>query len=194
MQVGTRQRYRDACREMLDRFEKIAEENPEIAERTAKTCALAPDAVPDFSHVERMADRCITGTEGHAARGFFMIAKGLTDCRVGRYADAIRWLEPTVGGQWDVIPLSGLAMAHHRLGHADDARAALASARVLLEKQPPAARRLSKEWTQSEILFREAETLLGVNHSQAASSLPSVPLTTLPATAPVSPPARASPP
>ena len=46
---GDVERYRRACREMLDdRFEKRAADEASVAEQTAKTCALAPDAVPDF--------------------------------------------------------------------------------------------------------------------------------------------------
>ena len=53
--------YRRVCRAMLERFQGT--QALEIADRTAKTCLLAPDAVPDFNRVQKLADRVVTGTE-----------------------------------------------------------------------------------------------------------------------------------
>src|SRR5207237_6658542 len=44
LSIGDVGRYRGACREMLDRFERLATEKPEIAERTDRACGLAPDS------------------------------------------------------------------------------------------------------------------------------------------------------
>ena len=73
--MGDVDRYRGACREMLDRFEKLAEEKPEIAADTAWACALMPDSVPDFSRVERLAERSLVGTEKHPSRFDFIRIK-----------------------------------------------------------------------------------------------------------------------
>ena len=55
-------------------------------------------------------------------------------------------------------------MAHHQLGHHDEARASLDSARAIIANKPPDA--LSGafwfDWLHCEILCREAETLVRV--------------------------------
>jgi serine/threonine-protein kinase len=166
--IGDVERYRGACREMLDRFEKLADEQPLIAERTVKTCALAPDSVPDFARVDRLAERCLAGTETDVNRGYFVIAKGLADYRAGRYEAAVERLHATGASSSDAIPLACRAMAHHRLGQHDDARAALESARALLAKESSHSRRTSVELMQAEILAREAAELLEIDESQSS--------------------------
>src|SRR5207249_2099880 len=42
LELGDNEGYRRVCREMLDRFAKA--DQPEVAERTAKTCLLVPEA------------------------------------------------------------------------------------------------------------------------------------------------------
>lgn len=168
LSIGDVERYRDACREMLDRFEKLAEQRPEIAERTARTCALAAESVPDWSRVERLAQRSVTGTDGHESRRYFVLAKGLAEHRAGRQGQAIEWLQdfaPRVKGTHvDATTFAALAMAHHRLGHADSARAALGSARAIIAKKPADAMNGPwLEWLHCEILCREAAELLGAN-------------------------------
>jgi serine/threonine protein kinase len=164
--VGDVERYRSACRDMLDDFEKVAADDPEIASMVAKACALAPDSVPDFSRVERLAERCMTGTEKHEHRRWFIHAKALTDYRAGHHEQAVGWLKrfaPKAGGtHWDASAFVILAMAHHQLGHADEASAALGAARGIHAKKPPDAMRdwSWRDWLHGEILCREADALL----------------------------------
>jgi hypothetical protein len=53
-------------------------------------------------------------------------------------------------------------MAHHRLGHADEAHASLGAARRILAKKPQDAMHdwSWRDWLHCEILYREAEALL----------------------------------
>jgi len=163
---GDADRYREACGKMLDRFAKLAEERPEVAERMAKTCALASGSVSDFSRVERLAERCIAGTEAHSYRRWFVLTKGLTEFRAGRHEQAVVWLRRFVprrdGTHWDAAGFATLAMAHHHLRSADEARASLAAARAILSTRPPYAAVGGdwRDWLHSEILYREAEKLL----------------------------------
>jgi tetratricopeptide (TPR) repeat protein/serine/threonine protein kinase len=170
---GEVERYRRACREMLDRFERRAADNVGIAEQMAKTCALAPDAVSDFARVERLAQRAVTGTEKKGWYRNYILAKGLTDYRGGHPEQAAKWLKrfaPKPGGNvWDATAFAALALAQHRLGHAAQARAALVSARALLAKKPDAQ---LFDWLHCEILYREAEKLMGpVTPKELAAAL-----------------------
>jgi tetratricopeptide (TPR) repeat protein len=168
--AGDVENYRRACGEMLDRFSQAAEAQPEIAERIAKTCALAPGAVSDFSRVEKLADRAVAGTQQHGYYRNFLLAKGLVEYRAGRHAEAIEWLArfaPKADGQhWDATGSSTLAMAHHGLGHADQARAALTAAQAIIDQNMQSAANgrpvpaFDFDWLHARILYQEAEKLL----------------------------------
>jgi tetratricopeptide (TPR) repeat protein len=167
LHCGDVDRYRNACRELLDLGDKHAAYRTEYAEQTAKTCALAPGAVADFSRVEWLAQRSVTGTEEHQFRRWFILAKGLTDYRGAHYAAAIEWLERFApkddGAHSDGTAFAALAMAHYRLGHADQGRASLNSARHIIAKKPPDWKRGTNwmDWLHCETLSREAEELIG---------------------------------
>jgi tetratricopeptide (TPR) repeat protein len=173
--------YRRDCRAMLERFQGT--ESLEIADRTAKTCLLAPDAVPDFNRVQKLADRVVTGTETRGNYRWFVFVKGLAEYRAGRHAEAVKWLErfgPSAdGAQIDASAFAVLAMAQHRLGHQEKGRAALHSAQVLVtQKMPdPSVGRpfdgMWADWLHSQILLREAEALLGQNGKKPLPSPPS---------------------
>src|SRR5581483_7617517 len=81
--TGDVEGYRRACRELLERFGTA--EQPEIAERVAKTCLLRPDAAGVPDRVERLADRAVAGTEQHPYYRYFRLTKALADSRAGRY-------------------------------------------------------------------------------------------------------------
>jgi serine/threonine protein kinase/Flp pilus assembly protein TadD len=167
--AGDADGYRRTCREFVERFDKT--KDPVIAERMAKTCALAPGAVADFSRVEKLAELAVTGTEKHRYYRYFVLAKGLTEYRAGRHAEAIKWLElfaPKAGGvHWDATSFAALAMAQYRLGRTDEAKTILAKANAIIKaKLPdPSTGQLFRwsdwhDWVHAQILSREAEELL----------------------------------
>jgi hypothetical protein len=92
----------------------------EVAERTAKTCLLVPDAVADLAPVLRLADRAVTGTEKSGNYRFFLFCKGLAEYRGGRNAEAVDWGERSApdaeGSNLGATAFAVLAMAQHRLG------------------------------------------------------------------------------
>jgi tetratricopeptide (TPR) repeat protein len=183
LQTGKVEEYRRVCREMLTRFGNT--DKPEIAERTARICSLAPEAVSDFAPVLELADRAVTGTEQHRYHRWFVLTKGLAEYRAGHYAAAVDWLNrlsPRADGAYsDALAFAVLAMAKHRLGFApganptrlnEEARAALGHAQAILSKMPdPKAGRPYGEswpfsvdtfpdWLNAQILVHEAEKLL----------------------------------
>jgi tetratricopeptide (TPR) repeat protein len=154
---------------MLRRFEDSID--PSIAERTAKTCALLPGAVADFERVVNLARRAAVGNEKHVNFRWIALSNGLVHYRAGRYADAVAWLEkaaPSVEGtNRDATVFAVLAMAHFRLGHADQAAAAHDQAQTMLAgKMPDPAKGQPllggayHDWYHSQLLFREADALL----------------------------------
>jgi serine/threonine protein kinase/tetratricopeptide (TPR) repeat protein len=163
--TGDVDRYRDACRELVNRSEKLAD-RPEVADWAAKTCALSPDSVPDFSRVQRLAERCVTGTQHHNWYRNFILAKALADYRNGHYEQAIQRLQEFSpkhdGTHMDASAFAASALANRQLGHADDARRSLDAARTIIANKPPDAMRGLDwfDWLHCEILLREAEDLL----------------------------------
>jgi eukaryotic-like serine/threonine-protein kinase len=156
--------YRRVCREMLKRFGDT--QQPEVAERTAKTCLLVPDAVADLAPVLRLADRAVTGTEKSSNYRFFLCCKGLAEYRAGRNAEAVNWVErvaPRAGGSnLDATAFAVLAMAQHRLSRREEAFAALDKAEAIVAKKmddPGAGRpRLGRLAALPNPLRRDRET------------------------------------
>jgi serine/threonine protein kinase/WD40 repeat protein/tetratricopeptide (TPR) repeat protein len=164
LRAGDVAAYRRACRAMLERFGDT--DQPDVAERTAKTCLLAPGAVTDLDRVLRLADRAVTGTEKHRWYRWFVFGKALAEYRAGRHAQAVEWLRrfaPDPGG-WniDAAAFAVLAMAQLRLGRVEAAQAALGNAeKIVADKLPdPAAGRPFggdwDDWLRCQILLGEA--------------------------------------
>jgi Flp pilus assembly protein TadD len=153
-----------------------------MAERTAKVCTLAPGAVADFGVVERLAQVAVTGTEQHSYYHYFVLAKGLTEDRAGRHAEAVQWLERFApkadrGYDFDAIAFAALAMAQHRLGRTDEAKESLAKAQAIVARNIPDRSEGRPfragnwhDWLHAEILVREAEGLVGVISAQELAS------------------------
>jgi hypothetical protein len=112
------------------------------------------------------ADLIVSATEERRYYRYFALAKGLVDYRARLHGEAVDWLNrfaPRADGtHCDGSGFATLAMAHHRLGRADDARASLAAARAIVAKQPQDAMRGWgwRDWLHCELLIREAEQIL----------------------------------
>jgi tetratricopeptide (TPR) repeat protein len=131
--------YRRVCRAMLEQFHGT--QALEIADRTAKTCLLAPAAVPDLDRVQKLADSVVTGTEKQGNYRWFTFVKGLAEYRAGRFAESVKWLErlgpDARGDQIDASGFAVRAMAQHRLGQKEKARTALHSGQVIVAEKMP---------------------------------------------------------
>jgi WD40 repeat protein len=184
LQMGDVEGYRQHCREMLQRFGNT--DDPEIADRTAKACLLAPEAVGDLGPVFKLADRAVTGTENHGYNGWFLLTKGLAEYRSGHYAAVVNWLSQIAPEadtlNRDTAVLAVLAMAKYRLalargadksGLIGEARVALKQAQAILAEKMPDPKvgrpfgtrgpfRVGDfpDWVRARILTREAAALL----------------------------------
>jgi WD40 repeat protein/serine/threonine protein kinase len=136
-QIGDREGYHRLCRTLLDRFGQT--DDPTTAHRVARACLLAPDLADEAQRVMQLADRTVRGTEGHREYGRFLQTKGQAEYRAGRYEQAVDWLRKSqplcTGPCGKSVTTFFLAMAYHRLGRADEARAALTEARKFMEQE-----------------------------------------------------------
>src|SRR5262249_33671821 len=113
--------YRHACADALARLGK--DPKPVSAYFVVRICGLGPGAVPDPVVPVRLMEQCV----GKDRNSWYLHALGLAHYRAKQYEEAIARLEESrrVNPSWDQQTcVNGfvLALAHHRLGHADEAR------------------------------------------------------------------------
>jgi serine/threonine-protein kinase len=168
LELGDKEGYRHVCREMLDRFGKS--DQPEIAERTAKTCLLTPDAGVDRAHVLKLADGAVAAKTNPNLR-WFQLARGMADYREGEFAKAVDGLRQILSPGREVAYLDSmaylfLAMSQQRLGRVEEARESMSKARVVAEEKFPKVDRGQlldanwPDWLRFQIIRREAEELV----------------------------------
>jgi tetratricopeptide (TPR) repeat protein len=107
--------YRQASSAMLERFRNT--DDPETAGNVLLVCVLRDDALPDMAALLPLT--MIADSIWHWGEW----ARGAALYRAGRYEESVECFEAAANiyrpRAWD---WSFLAMAHHRLGHDDDAR------------------------------------------------------------------------
>jgi tetratricopeptide (TPR) repeat protein/tRNA A-37 threonylcarbamoyl transferase component Bud32 len=166
---GQSDAYRAHCRAMLRQFGDTTDRG--VADRTAKTCLLVPDATDDLGPQLRLLDVVLTpGWDKTDERAWFRLLKGLAEYRRGHYEAAVGCLEGNGRAFGTYAPDRAtsdflLAMAHHRLGHAERARGLFNDARQYVRRELPeaGAQDLStgvENWLVCQVIRREAEQLL----------------------------------
>src|SRR5207249_2753548 len=130
LQTGDEQGYLRLRDQMLHQFATTTD--PTIAERISKDCLILPPPAVDLPAIARMADTAVAAAATNSLAPYFEFAKGLADYRQKNFAQAIALLEKVAAQQSDaprtVQAYATLAMAHQRLGRAEEARAALEKA------------------------------------------------------------------
>jgi tetratricopeptide (TPR) repeat protein len=179
VEAGDREGVRLACEDLLKRFGNTTD--AVRANSLASYCVLAPDAVSDREAPVRLAEAALTDhPESGRARGEVLNTLGATLYRADRFEEAIHRLNESISTSGSGDGTKGfafLALAHHRLGHRDEAKRWLDK---LIASQPREGFDISLEDMQIRILRREAESLI-------LGSTPAVP-----PTAPATPTRNAS--
>ncbi len=154
--------YHNAFRDLFRR----AGEKPEpfLAYVLARTGTLRPSPPAEAARLVRQAQMAVT-TNPNA--GWFLHALGAAQYRAGYLEQAVTTLERSIQAGWNEGRLNDLflAMAHHRLGHAADARKLLNAATQYLDRIAPAipgeqAVAWEPDWVEAQVIRREAEALL----------------------------------
>ncbi len=161
--AGDVQAYRQTCVAMVQHFEDT--EDPRSARYTVYTCVMRPDALPDVAclmPLARTADPAWNGDE-------YMLAAALY--RAAHFDEALRCFDATA----KTYPPRAShccfwAMAHHRLGNANEARRRLDEAKRWIAEanhqthdHPSSNAPTWAAWYEHilyPLLIREAETLL----------------------------------
>jgi WD40 repeat protein len=148
VESGDLSAYRVAAAKLLSRCCKASE--PEILDDAAWCCIFAPDAVPDLTVPVLMAEAAVAGYPADL-KPSALNSLGAALYRAGRIDEAIARLDERVEAYGGGFPgeWAFLAMAHHKKGHAEEARRWLEKTRTADKDDP-----------QARILLREAEALL----------------------------------
>jgi tetratricopeptide (TPR) repeat protein len=124
--AGDREGYRRACAATAERFDFA--KGLGVAE-AIRACLLTPDALEDFSVLSKIPEDVANQS---LRPPFQRYVRGLALYRRGLYERAIENLTAAMksDSQWHARALNWLvlAMAHHRLGHAEEARSWLEKA------------------------------------------------------------------
>ena len=152
---------RRACEDLLERSANATTADLALANNIAWCCALTPYAVVNPGALVRMAEAAmkspnVTGRAG----GDRLRILGAALYRAGRFAEAIRSLEASHqvrGDDGDLRGFAFLALAHHRLGHRDEARRWLDKLRAY---RPPEGAGFSWDDVEIGILRREVESVV----------------------------------
>jgi tetratricopeptide (TPR) repeat protein len=135
--------------------------DPAQANSVAWYCVLAPDAVSNREAPMRLAAAALAG---HPKSGRelsdVLSTVGATLYRAGRFGDAIRCLNQSIqahGDEGDPKGFAFLALAHHRLGHRDEAKRWLDK---LVASRPKEGFDFSSDDVEVRILRREPESLI----------------------------------
>jgi len=163
LRQGDDDAYRKTCSRFMGRFEKRFDDTQ--AYWIAKTCALAPIAVDDWSKSLKFAELTLSTQPKNSERISHL---GAVLYRVGRFKDAAerlaeadKALKEKPGTQDSIIyNLLFRAMVHQRLD--DSAEAAACLQKAMHEMSQPAAA-AANDWSQTltlQFLRREAESLV----------------------------------
>jgi hypothetical protein len=127
LRAGDAAGYRAGCSALISRFGRDG--RPGFVEPVAWACALAPDALADLRPVARGVEAAVKQRPENAE---LRKTLGAVLVRAGRSREAITALQESIrvnGHGGNAFDWLFLALAHHRLGHAQQAAAALTTAR-----------------------------------------------------------------
>jgi tetratricopeptide (TPR) repeat protein len=163
---GDRPGYARACAHLIGASGK---KGGPRSYHVARACTLAPDAVADAALPGRLAEKELQA----AARQYWSLTEqGALAYRAGRFQQAAPLFEQSV----KLDPRPGravlnwlwLALAHQRLGKAEEARRWLAKAQTWLDQYVDGRSAGAEEesgldlhnWLEAQVLRREAEALI----------------------------------
>ncbi len=199
--MGDIEGYRRICTRRLRDFGQTVGD-PHLANNVAWKCSLAPEAVEDREAVIRCARTAVKAASRDSDKHAFLNTLGAATYRAGRFEEAFGHLNdamkalpepgsrrsevraPTPGGVSSGLIAGGsafdwlfLAMAHDRLGHADEGRKWLDKAVAWIDgalQDPPLGALPESRigWRtrlQYRVLRREAEALIGRSPSSRST-------------------------
>ncbi len=165
--------YRRTCAALVGGL--TGTEEPGILGVVARSCAVGGDSGIDPARSVRLAEKAVAAFPQDP---WWHSDLALACYRAGQFDRAITEATWVAQSRWTArgVSLPVLAMTHHRLGHADEARRCLAQARVFWQQESPLAGDCGalsvlptssphwqgqwQDWPTFEVLFHEATLLI----------------------------------
>ena len=126
LKAGDRPGYQKLCAALV--AGAIEPPHPQVVNAAAWTCALAPDALPNYTPLFAMLEKAANQANS-AARPAILSTMGAVLYRAGRYQESVARMEEAIRAAARPERFEDwvfLAMAHHRLGDATRAKTFLA--------------------------------------------------------------------
>jgi serine/threonine protein kinase/WD40 repeat protein/tetratricopeptide (TPR) repeat protein len=147
--------YRKAVVRLIERAGDS--EDPFEAYVLARTCGLGSQSAAEAARAVGWAERALAE---RPTAGWYLHVLGLALYRKGDFKGAVARFEESEKSSWvPVLNWLGLALAHHRLDHEDEARKYLDRATEVLDA-PGGWSALSSDAVEAPVLRREAEQLI----------------------------------
>ena len=136
----------------------------------AKDCLILPSSGVDLGSIVKLAETAVTLGISNKSLADFQFCLGLVEYRQGNFVSAVDWVRKSLDHPLDPADSNReleaymvLAMAHHQLGHRDEARVAFANGVEIAETKLP---RLDSgdlgedwpDWIIAHTLLDEAKT------------------------------------
>jgi hypothetical protein len=137
---------------------------PYLLTWTARVCALGPAALPEPAETVRFVEEVLAKAPGEAA---MLFAAGLAHYRAGNWERALRRAQESIDAHpetaWVKWPV--LAMAHYKMGHAQEARRWLDQAaewrrQAIRRNEESAGFSWESDWPDFQIVYAEAAELI----------------------------------
>lgn len=168
--LGDEPAYKAHCAQMVQRFGSAVDGH--LLDCTVKTCSLLPNgAGGDPERLNQIANQVwALGSKDERNVAWFRLLKGMAEYRAGGHERAINWLTASLQPALPHRSATGelyLAMAYHRMGKTDDARAALARAEDRVQRLTPKpgvgdlAEGGIENWLICQTALREARAVVG---------------------------------
>ncbi len=167
--LGDREGFLQQRRETLQRAKAVGFFL--FKEPMTRAALLLPLEGAELSLAAELADDALANQETRHRR-WRQLTKALVEYRSGRFPSAVDWLEKSrklppepPAPHLEAQTLLVLAMAHHRLGHMDQARSLFAEATKIIDGQLPKADSGAlgeawPDWIIAHVLRREAEAAI----------------------------------
>jgi tetratricopeptide (TPR) repeat protein len=152
--AGQTAEYGKICARMLEQFQDSV--HPDVQAELAWRCCLIPGVLPDPARAVRLAEEAVQWKP----TPFRLRVLTAALYRAGRFEEALKQLEEGVklhGKGGSVEDWLWLALAHQKLGHAEQASELLTKATAFLDQTPPETNIQKLEWP---LLRKEAETAI----------------------------------
>ncbi len=140
-QLGETNRYREHCRELLDRFAST-KDNSQASKAIKSCCMLGSGPVGDSAQLANLAEVAVSGDLAQEWYEWFVLSKGLFEYRSGHFQSTVTSVraaraEAKIGRVDSLIvaTFSIESMALLQCGDTDDARRALAAAKKLIDEK-----------------------------------------------------------